>query len=190
MIVPARTEEAARTGSAGGDQSRRPPAPVEQPRRVGGENRCSPSHCLRKEPELEPEPEPSSGRTASEQLKRVAEQVCAIHQKSSIFAVRTKRRFEDVTTFKNEGIGISSIVRQVGLARETIHRFYYASSVDELLGAPGLASPPCWTSSPRICTSVSMTDVPPLLHFTKSFEHSGIAAVTALSAITFVRSAG
>ena len=96
-------------------------------------------HCLKKEPELEPEP--SIERTASEQLRMAAEQVHATRQESSILAVRTKRRFEAVTTLKNEGIGIRTIARQLGLARETVRRFYYANSFDELLGAPGAGKP-------------------------------------------------
>ena len=96
-------------------------------------------HCLKKEPELEPEP--LVERTAAEQLRMAAEQVHATRQESSILAVRTKQRFEAVTTLKNEGIGIRMIVRQLGLARETVRCFYYASSVDELLGAPRAGRP-------------------------------------------------
>lgn len=96
-------------------------------------------HCLKKEPELELEP--SIERTASEQLRIVAEQVHATRQENSILAVRTKRRFEAITNLKNEGIGIDAIARQLGLARETVRRFYYASSVDELLGAPRAGKP-------------------------------------------------
>ena len=96
-------------------------------------------HCLKKEPELEPAP--SIDHTASEQRRMVADQVHATRQESSILAVRTKRRFEAVTTLKNEGKGIRTIVRQLGLARETVRRFYYASSVDELLGAPRAGRP-------------------------------------------------
>ncbi|MDI9918622.1 ISL3 family transposase [Rhodococcus sp. IEGM 1379] len=96
-------------------------------------------HCLKKEPELEPEP--SIERTVSEQLRMVAEQVHATRQESSILAVRTKRRFENVTALKNEGMGIRTIARQLGLARETVRRFYYANSVEELLGAPRAGRP-------------------------------------------------
>ena len=70
-----------------------------------------------------------------------AEQVHPTRQESSILAARTKQRFEAVTTLKNEGIGIRTIARQLGLARETVRRFYYASSVDELLGAPRAGRP-------------------------------------------------
>ena len=64
-------------------------------------------HCLKRKPEIEPEP--SIERTASEQLRQAADQVHATRQKSSILAVRTKNRFEAVTTPKNEGIGIDAI---------------------------------------------------------------------------------
>ncbi len=48
-----------------------------------------------------------------------------------MLAARTKLRFEAVTTLKDEGMGIRMIVRQHGLARETVRRFDYATSVDE-----------------------------------------------------------
>ena len=110
-----------------------------------------------------------------------AEQVRATRQESSILAVRTKLRFEAVTTLKNEGMGIRMIVRQLGLARDTVRRFYCASSVD--CWAPR-AGQLCWTVSPSTCTSASTTDTPPLLHFTKNFKYWDIAAATALSATT------
>ena len=96
-------------------------------------------HCLKKEPNIEPDP--SIERTPSEQLRMAAESVHPTRQESSILAARTKLRFEAVTTLKNEGMGIRMIVRQLGLARETVRRFYYASSVDELLGAPRAGRP-------------------------------------------------
>ncbi|MDI9915420.1 hypothetical protein [Rhodococcus sp. IEGM 1379] len=71
----------------------------------------------------------------------VVEQVHATRPESSIVAARTKNRFEAVTNLKNEGIGIDAIARQLGLARETVRRFYCASSVDELLGAPRAGRP-------------------------------------------------
>ncbi|WP_133053461.1 hypothetical protein [Rhodococcus sp. 66b] len=90
-------------------------------------------HCLKRKPEIEPVP--SIERTPSEQRRMAAEQVND-PQESSILAVRTKNRFEAVTNLKNEGIKIRMIVCRLGLARETVRRFYYATSVDELLGAP------------------------------------------------------
>ena len=71
----------------------------------------------------------------------VAEQVHVTRRESSILAIRTKNRFEAVTNLKNESIGIRTIARQLGLARETVRRFYYTSSVDESLGAPRAGRP-------------------------------------------------
>jgi hypothetical protein len=51
-------------------------------------------------------------------------------------------------------------------------------------GRPGPASPLCPACSPSTCMSVSTTDAPPLLHFTKNFKHWDIAAATARSATT------
>ena len=96
-------------------------------------------HYLKMEPEIKTEP--SIERTPSEQLRQAADQVHATRQESSILAVAAKLRFEAVTTLKNEGLGIRAIARQLRLARETVRRFYYASSVDELLGAPRAGKP-------------------------------------------------
>lgn len=95
-------------------------------------------HCLRK---AESEIESTIERTTPEQLRQAADQVHITRQESSILAVRTKLRFEAVATLKNESMGIRSIARQLGLARETVRRFYYAGSVDELLGAPRAGRP-------------------------------------------------
>ena len=70
-----------------------------------------------------------------------ADQAHPTHQESSILAVRTKPRFEAVITLKNEGKGIDAILRQFGLAWETVRRFYDTSSVDELLRAPRAGRP-------------------------------------------------
>ncbi len=134
-------------------------------------------NCL-KNPEFEPEP--SIERTASKQLKQVAEQVHTTRPESSMLVIRTKNRFQAVETLKNEGMGIRTIARQLELARETVRRFYYANSVDELLGHREPACQLCWTSSPNIFTSVSTTAMPTLLHFTKNFKNWDIAAAIQL----------
>ncbi len=139
-------------------------------------------HCLKKEPEVETEP--SIERTASEQLRMAADQVHATRQESSILAVRTKNRFEAVTNLKNEGIGIRTIARQLGLARETVRRFYYASSVDELLGAPRAGKPTMPGAFAEYLQNGSTTGTPPLLRSTKNFEHGDIEAATERSATT------
>ena len=97
-------------------------------------------HCLQTT-EREPEPEPAIERTASEQLRQAADQVHATRQESSALTARTKNRFQEVMALKDDGLGIDAIARQLGLARETVRRFYYASSVDELLGAPRVGRP-------------------------------------------------
>jgi len=95
-------------------------------------------HCLR---QVAAEPEVATTRTASELLRQAAFQMQDTRKDASVLAVRTKNRFEAVTTLKNEGVGIRTIARQLGLARGTVRRFYSASSVDELLSAPRAGRP-------------------------------------------------
>ncbi len=90
------------------------------------------------QPEIETEP--WIERTPSEQLRQAADQVHTTRQESSLLAVRTKGQCEAVTTLR-QGLGIRTIARQLGLARETVRRFDYASRADKLLGAPRAGKP-------------------------------------------------
>jgi transposase len=51
----------------------------------------------------------------------------------SALAVRTRERYDLVQGLKAQGKGIKPIKRETGLAKETVRRFYYAETVDELL---------------------------------------------------------
>ena len=50
----------------------------------------------------------------------------------SALAVRTRERYEQVQALKAQGKGIKPIMRETGLAKETVRRFYRAAAVDEL----------------------------------------------------------
>nr|WP_244213156.1 transposase [Rhodococcus ruber] len=54
---------------------------------------------------------------------------------------RTTRRFAQVAALKAEGLSIAAICRELGLARNTVRRFYRPTEVDELLGAPRAGRP-------------------------------------------------
>ena len=54
----------------------------------------------------------------------------------SALARRTRERYEQVQALRAQGLGIKPIMRQTGLAKETVRRFYRAATADELL--PGI----------------------------------------------------
>ncbi len=54
---------------------------------------------------------------------------------------RTKARYEAVQALKAQGKGIKTIQRELGLAKETVRRFYRADSVEELLARPRSGRP-------------------------------------------------
>jgi transposase len=88
--------------------------------------------CL-EEPVPEPVPErPPGGRDAPD-LQQAAIEAAARRAEDSALAVRTRQRYEQVQTLKASGKGIKPIMRETGLAKETVRRFYYAGTVDELL---------------------------------------------------------
>ena len=51
----------------------------------------------------------------------------------SALARRTRERYEQVQALRGQGLGIKPIMRQTGLAKETVRRFYRAATAGELL---------------------------------------------------------
>ncbi len=66
-------------------------------------------------------------------LQQAAIDAAARRVGESTLANRTRQRYDLVQSLKAQGKGIKPIKRETGLAKETVRRFYYAESVDELL---------------------------------------------------------
>lgn len=94
-------------------------------------------HCVRSALEATSRTAPTIGE---ERRKRAGEMLAA-RQASPLLAERTKRRFAQVAALEAEGLSIAAICRALGLARNTVCRFYRATEVDELLGAPRAGRP-------------------------------------------------
>ena len=90
--------------------------------------------CL-EEPAPEPEPEPQepAGSQDAPDLQQAAIAAAARRAEESALAVRTRQRYEQVQALRAQGKGIKPIMRETGLAKETVRRFYRAATVDELL---------------------------------------------------------
>jgi transposase len=84
--------------------------------------------CLR-----EPEPGPQPPGPATEpDLARIAAQ----HAEQSALLKRTRQRYAAVQALRAQGKGIKPIMRELGLAKQTVRRFSRAHSVEELLSKP------------------------------------------------------
>jgi transposase len=83
----------------------------------------------------EPAPEPAAQQAppAGPDLQQAAAAAAARRAEDSTLAVRTRQRYEQVQALRAQGNGIKPIMRQTGLAKETVRRFYRAATVDELL---------------------------------------------------------
>jgi transposase len=66
-------------------------------------------------------------------LQQAAIEAAARRAEESALALRTRQRYDLVQSLKAQGKGIKPIKRETGLAKETVRRFYYAETVDELL---------------------------------------------------------
>ena len=84
------------------------------------------------EPGSQPQ-EPPVGDQDRPDLVQLAADAAARRADDSALARRTKERYEQVQALRGQGLGIKPIMRETGLAKETIRRFYRAQTVDELL---------------------------------------------------------
>lgn len=95
--------------------------------------------CLRREADIPPEV-PAQATSAAE-LAEAAQAAHAERRENSRLVARTKARYDAVQALKAQGKGIKPIMRELGLAKETVRRFYRADSVEELLAKPRAGRP-------------------------------------------------
>jgi transposase len=88
--------------------------------------------CLQ-EPVPEPGPAGHAGGQPAPDLQQAAAAAAAQRAEESALAVRTRQRYEQVQALRAQGKGIKPIMRETGLAKETVRRFYRAASAEELL---------------------------------------------------------
>jgi Transposase len=81
----------------------------------------------------EPEPELPAGRVPEPDLQQVATEAAAARIEESALVQRTRRRYEEVQALLAQGKGIKPIMRELGLAKETVRRFARAASAEDLL---------------------------------------------------------
>ena len=85
--------------------------------------------CLR-------DPEPSGPPATDPTADADPTQVLAQRAEQSVLVTRTRERYGAVQALRAQGKGIKPIMRELDLAKETVRRFYRASSVEELLAKP------------------------------------------------------
>jgi hypothetical protein len=86
--------------------------------------------CLR-------EPEPTSPQSPPDPTVGPDLAQIATHRtEDSALVKRTQQRYAAVQALRAKGKGIKPIMRELGLAKETVRRFYRAQSVEELLAKP------------------------------------------------------
>ena len=139
----------------------------------------------------EPVPEPERDEAGEEapvpDLQQAAAEAASRRAEESALAVRTRQRYEQVQALRAQGQGIKPIMRQTGLAKETVRRFYRAATVDELLAK--VSARHCWTTTSPTCTSGGTKAAPTSASCTPSSNSAATQADTAPSATTSSRSA-
>ena len=90
--------------------------------------------CLKEpEPEHHQDQEQPAGDQATPDLQQAAAAAARQRADDSALARRTRERYEQVQALRAQGLGIKPIMRQTGLAKETVRRFYRAATAGELL---------------------------------------------------------
>jgi transposase len=92
------------------------------------------SACLKQEP---PAPAPAVPDTgAAPDLEQAAAVAAAGHAEERAMVRRTRERYAAVQALRAQGKGIKPIMRELGLAKETVRKFARAATVEELLTRP------------------------------------------------------
>jgi transposase len=81
----------------------------------------------------EPEPEPPADPAPEPDLAQAAAAVADQRFEDSALVRRTRERYEAVQALRAQGKGIKPIMRELGLAKETVRRFARAASAEDLL---------------------------------------------------------
>jgi transposase len=74
-------------------------------------------------------------------LAKAADAAQAQRVEQSGLVARTRVRYQAVQALKAQGKGIKTIKRELGLAKETVRRFYRAATVEDLLAKPRAGRP-------------------------------------------------
>ena len=82
----------------------------------------------------EPSTEPSTEPEVVPDLQQLAEQAAIARREASALVTRTRERYTAVQNLRVQGNGIKTIMRELGLAKETVRRFARATTVEDLLG--------------------------------------------------------
>jgi transposase len=100
-------------------------------RTVAAHHRCLTQRALSEPREQPPAPD----------LAQVAIDVATARTESRAIVMRTRQRYAAVQALVAQGKGIKPIMRELGLAKETVRRFVRASCVEELLATPRAGRP-------------------------------------------------
>jgi transposase len=95
--------------------------------------------CLQQQDTIRPEVGIEPG--TADDLVEAAEAAQVQRTENSALVARTNARYQAVHALKADGKGIKTIMRELGLAKETVRRFFRAEGVEELLAKPRAGRP-------------------------------------------------
>ena len=87
--------------------------------------------CWTQPAELSPPAEPD----AAPDRAQLAQRAARVRREESALVMRTRDRYTAVQALRGQGKGIKTIMRELGLAKQTVRRFARAASVEELLAS-------------------------------------------------------